>query len=256
MKESTHPHLDMLAGYSLGALEAIEHRSVVAHLEECPECQVIVADYEKITDGLGHLVSPVRAPDNLRTRLARTVAPRPSRPTIWSRLTNIRLPSFAIAMGLILVLFNVSFFLEFRTYVERQQDLVDQAQADRTALGLSVYPTVRSVIVRGEGGYGTFVYEPYLEVAVLYAWGLEPLPQDQTYQAWLIEPDGQRISAGVFQAGSEVQFVRLIITSPLPVGEYTKLGVTVEPAAGSLLPTGLQVLAADLKTQENEYPRP
>jgi hypothetical protein len=159
-------------------------------------------------------------------------------------------------MGLILILFNIFFFLEFRTYVERQQTLVAQEQADRTALGLSVYPTVRSVIVRGEGGYGTFVFEPYLDVAVLYAWGLDPLPREQTYQAWLLEPDGQRISAGVFQAEPEAQFVRLIIHPPLPVGEYVRLGVTVEPGVGSLQPTGQQVLTADLRSLDNEdlYP--
>ena len=31
--------------------------------------------------------------------------------------------------------------------------------------------------------------------AMLICWGLPPLPADQTYQAWLVQPDGVRVSA-------------------------------------------------------------
>lgn len=256
MTESVHPDMDLLVGYSLGALEAVDKRTVVAHLDGCTECRAIVMDYGQIVEGLGHVVSPVPAPKGLRTRLAKRIAPRRSWLIFMTRLPKLRVSGLAVAISLILILFNVFFFLEFRSYVERQQTLVAQAQADRTALGLSVYPTVRSVIVRGEGGYGTFVYEPYLEVAVLYAWGLDPLPGDQTYQAWLLESGGQKISAGVFQAEPGAQFVRLIIHPPLPLVEYIRLGVTVEPGPGSLQPTGPQVLAADLRSLDNDdhYP--
>lgn len=71
--------------------------------------------------------------------------------------------------------------------------------------------------------------------------GLEPLPDDQTYQLWVILAEGDPISAGLFVV-SDAEAT--IVTFELPAirEEYAKMDITIEPASGSPAPTGPLVL--------------
>jgi anti-sigma-K factor RskA len=63
--------------------------------------------------------------------------------------------------------------------------------------------------------------------------GLEPLPADQTYQAWFISGDQPR-SAGLLRVGDD----GLAIAEGLrPGGSVDAIGVTLEKAGGSASPT-------------------
>jgi hypothetical protein len=127
----------------------------------------------------------------------------------------------------------------------QQSSLAEDLQADRAALALLSYPTARQVLVRGEGTYGTLVVEGRLRVAVLFVWGLPPLPEDLVYQAWWVYGDGGRGSAGVFPLREPAPMERLLLTSSEPVNAYAGIEITVEPPGGGLIPSGESVLAAD-----------
>jgi anti-sigma-K factor RskA len=102
------------------------------------------------------------------------------------------------------------------------------------------------VLLEGESVGGTFLFDPDRRFAVLHMWGLDALDSSQEYQAWLVRPDGTRVSAGRFFADPDSWFTSAVLTSPGPVGEFSGLGVTIEPVGGSAQPTGPRVLSADL----------
>lgn len=71
--------------------------------------------------------------------------------------------------------------------------------------------------------------------------GLEVLPENQTYQLWLIPADGSPLPSGLLavqQAGVD----SLTITLPDDASKYAAVGVSIEPAGGSAAPTGPIVL--------------
>jgi anti-sigma-K factor RskA len=82
-------------------------------------------------------------------------------------------------------------------------------------------------------------------VGVLFVWNLPKLETGQNYQAWLINAQGDRISGGIFIPEENQLYTTVVITSPKPLGEFSGLGVTVEPSGGSPAPTGPRVLKVD-----------
>jgi anti-sigma-K factor RskA len=82
-------------------------------------------------------------------------------------------------------------------------------------------------------------------MAVLNAWGLPEVGSAQVFQLWLIRPDGERVSAGLFVRDADAPFTRVLLDMSEPAKSFVGLGVTVEPLDGSPAPTGPRVLAAD-----------
>ena len=71
--------------------------------------------------------------------------------------------------------------------------------------------------------------------------GLAPLPTEQTYQLWLIPKDSTPVPAGLFAVNDASSN---IVTLDLPLVEqgFTTVGISIEPATGSQVPTGPIVL--------------
>ena len=79
-----------------------------------------------------------------------------------------------------------------------------------------------------------------LFVAVI-AWNLPRINAAQTYQIWWIEPNGHRISAGIFRPQADLPYTTQPCFSSQSVSNFVGLGVTIEPAGGSAQPTGPRV---------------
>ncbi len=237
----------LLPAYALEALDVAERWQVESHLQACPACSAALAEYQDAALGL-LVATPVLEPaPRLRARLiSATAEPGPTASRLAGR-GRYRLV-IGLASGLLAAFMIITGFLviEVRELAGNQAQLAEQLQEDQTVSGLYSYPTTVSVVVEGERAYGTFLYEPNLPVSVLYAWGLDMLEANSTYQIWLIEPGGSRVSGGVFQVGEDARFVRLLVRAPENLSSYEAIGVTVEPAGGSEGPTGPRVLGADL----------
>lgn len=237
----------LLPAYALEALEVAERWQVEAHLQTCPECSAALEHYQDAALGLLMAAPEVEPPPRLRARIiASTAEPGPASSRSAGRSRNRVL--FGLANALLAAFMLISGFLivEVRELARDQAQLAEQLQEDQTVFGLYSYPTTVSVVVEGAQAYGTFLYEPNFPVSVLYAWGLDRLGTDSTYQVWLIEPGGGRVSGGLFQVGEDARFVRLLVRAPENISNYSAIGVTVEPAGGSAGPTGPKVLGADL----------
>lgn len=80
--------------------------------------------------------------------------------------------------------------------------------------------------------------------AMLLALNLPPLPRDKVYQIWLVKA-GIVFNAGLFTVDA-TGYGQTVIIPYLSLAEYDGIGITIEPAKGSLDPTGVSVLQGDL----------
>ena len=242
-----HEFEDQLGAYVLGALTPVERRGVEVHLQDCELCRGIVASYQGVSEGLLHAPVPKLPPKSLRARLQKRIG-QTSDISGWRRVVQ-RVPatSFAIALGLIILLsVNIGFLLQSQSLLGQGQEALAQQQAGQTAIAIASYPSSKVAVIDEDGLRGTFVYDPDLPVGVMYVWGLQPPREDQAYQAWLVDPQGNRVDGGLLTFSEDPGFGWLMIEAPMPIAEFSRLGVTLEPAGGSVGPTGPRILGADL----------
>ena len=240
---SNHSHISqLLPAYALGILDPQEQIEVEAHLAECVICQEALRDYEDVMTNLAFSAPPQTPPHLLEQRILATVAPAPrpapSQPAPWWHrwLERWSTPGIAVAavstaLVLLLLLGNITLFL-------RVQNLEHQLAAPNRA-GLQTISLAGSELA--PQAWAILAMDKDAPSGLLVVDDLPPLEPDQAYQLWLITPDGERQSGGVFRVDERGHGI-LEITSPQLLQTYAAFGVTIEPATGSPAPTGPNVL--------------
>ena len=232
-----------IPAYALGALDAEEIAALEAHLQTCESCRAELAKYRAISDNL-LMVTPARPPSPaLRNRLQsqlpsaqRTVRPR----VAWS------FGSLAMGAALVLLLFlNLFSFLQMRQIQGQQDALLRQIRTNQFALSMLAYPSTEAFPISEQNLSGSVLLDRERNTVALVMWHLPELSEDQTYQAWLIKPDGYRVSAGTFQPQEGVSYTTQPIYARQDVSDFVGVGVTVEPAGGSEQPTGPNMFSVD-----------
>jgi RNA polymerase sigma factor (sigma-70 family) len=128
-----------------------------------------------------------------------------------------------------------------RQRVRRCLDSLTELQ--RESIKLAYYggysaPDARTETERTSvGGTVTVVVSAGQQAAVVSATGMRSLPSAQTYQLWVIGPDGAR-SAGLLSGAGRAGPV---LASGVELGD--RIGITVEPAGGTSSPTTTPVIA-------------
>lgn len=120
---------------------------------------------------------------------------------------------------------------------------LNQAGADVTRVLTAPDARTVSGAIEGQSGRGAVVLSPSLGTAVFVADDLAGAPSNQTYQLWLIGPDGSAASAGTFQPGTDGGAAVSLNGSTTTVAA---VGMTLEPAGGSERPTTAPILAIPL----------
>ncbi len=242
-----HEIEELLPAYALGATDPEERRQVEAHLNECDNCRTILTSYRTLTEGLLHTALPTRPPKALRARLSKQIRRKTGLPR-WKRgFQKVPAAGLALAVALVLLLaVNLGFLVQTQRLLEQGRGVLVQQQAGQTAAAIASYPSSQVALIEEDGVRGTFVYDPDLPVGVMYVWGLQPPPADKTYQAWLIDAEGRRLSGGLLTFSADSGYGWLMIEAPNPMSEFRSLGVTLEPAGGSAAPTGPRILGTDL----------
>ena len=249
--ERCSPYRENLAAYALGALDADEIRALETHLKDCQDCQAELADYQSVTTGLLEAVPPQTPPPELRRKLAAQLPSQRTRtPNLFANLfARFSLRQVAAALVVVVLLgLNVFSSVQIRGLQQQQSVLAERLSNDQTALAMLSYPSTQSLAVNPDvqNLAGSMLVDRDKRMAVLVLWNLPPLKAGQTYQAWLIGADGKRTSGGLFTPVDQQGYTTATIQSPVPIGEFDGLGVTVEPEGGSPGPTGPRVLAVDL----------
>lgn len=239
--ERCAPFRDLLPCYALGALDPDEARAVEAHVRSCTDCQAVLKEYSSVSDGLMFAMPCPPPPPRIRARLiARLASNKPQA----ARRRAMPLWQWVAGLAMIvLVVLNVSTLAQVNTLQRQQAALADELYTNQKALSLVAYPHSQTFSVSGKAT-GTLVLNSELASGVLFAWGLEPLDAAHTYQVWLIQPDGKRVSGGLFRPEPGEPLTSAFISLPQPLTYFVGLGVTVEPTGGSPGPTTPRVIGA------------
>jgi anti-sigma-K factor RskA len=226
--------VDELSGaYALRALPAGEMQAVGDHLAGCSRHPEIAEFQEAILD-LAHAAPDAEPSPGLRSRISEAVRAEPRRtppaaePTkpvrrgFFSGWSLPRLAPYGLAAAFVLLVIGVTAGV-----------LTTGGDSDTSAAVIQLSGP--------SGASGSITLEDD-GTAVLAAEGLEPLPDDQTYQMWTIQ-DGAPTSIGIFDA--EPDGTASSVIEPDLAG-VESIAVTVEPAGGSALPTTDPVLTAEI----------
>jgi anti-sigma-K factor RskA len=238
-----HPFLEDIPAYVLGALDADSSNALEAHLQNCETCQSEVASYRAVSANLLLDTPPRQPPAALRRSLQGRLpsaqkAPPPRR--IWSFGQIGVGVAFLLLLGL-----NIYSILQIQLLERQQAQLVRQSQTGQTALAMLTYSDTKTVPISAQGVGGTVVVNKEHNVAVLIIWNLPAIPENQTYQAWLIDQNGNRVGAGAFRPETGQPFTSQTVSSKQGLTNFTGVGITVEPAGGSSQPTGQRIFKID-----------
>jgi anti-sigma-K factor RskA len=240
MAHYEHPLLcENIPAYALGALDAEDARLLEAHLQTCEACQAELVRYREISDNLLMTVPPRQPSPALRKRLQSRLpsarsAQRATRPRLaWS------FGQLAIA-GALVLLFAMNLF----SFVQ-MRDFQRQSQNSQAVLAMLAYPGTQSLPISEESVSGTVLLDRDRNSAAVVVWNLPGVTAAQTYQIWLIQPDGHRVSAGVFRPRADLPYTTQPVFASQNLSSFVGMGVTIEPAGGSSQPTGPRVFKVD-----------
>jgi anti-sigma-K factor RskA len=237
--------IELIPAYALDCLEREEAAGIAAHLAICASCRAELAAYQSVSDRLGLAAPEVTPPPALKARLMQQIeasrpaaaarpAQREGRGGFFRRPARALAPAWALASLALVLLLAASTLVLWRQANDRRQARVADMRVIAMA-GTPATPEAYGVLVMSaDGEYGTLVVDR-----------LPALDQSHQYQLWLIRPDGQRVSGGVFSVGQH-GYAALEIWSQDPLSSFPAFGVTVEPAGGSPGPTGEKVLGGSL----------
>jgi hypothetical protein len=259
MMEQMHIPREELALYAMQALDRQECVRIDTHLAQCAECRAELAEANGELALLAMSVEAQPLPAGAKQRFMDRVAaaaeaenasavrqeavtpmPRPRR-SAWA----LWLPWAAVA-ALVLVAFALDARVrdldrqiaeqknaaraqaEANAQAQRVLDLLNARNAQHvvlTAANVHPVPSARAVYLASQGSL------------VLEASDLAPLPQNKTYELWIIPANGKApVPAGLFRPDSRGS--ASLVLPKLPKGVAAKaFGVTVEKASGSDTPT-------------------
>lgn len=233
---------DLLPGYALACLDEAEVAQVKEHLAACTACRAELRTYQALADQLPLAAPQVEPPGRVKaavmdriqaqTRPATRPQPFPSWWQAFSGWARQLTPAWSLA-SLVLVLALAASNLLLWRQVDRMSRQQPALRVVNLA-GTGPAPAASAVLVISlDGQHGTLVADD-----------LPNLPDEQQFQLWLIDKDGQRTSGGVFSVRDG--YGSVWVGSPEPLASYPAFGVTIEPAGGSPAPTGEKVLGGGL----------
>ena len=212
---------DLLGPYVMGDLSADEERTVEVHLENCAACRREADSLRTAHERLAEFAAVAETlPPHLKDR-AISDLPRPA--------PRRSLPSWATVAAAVLV---VAFALVLVPSL-----LGDQEVAAATLEPMGEAPGAGAEVnVQGSG--------ENLEVSV-DAWGLPKCEEEEYYELWFVEKNGEHVSAGSFTVG-ESGDVELDLTAPQFATSYHRIGVTVEKDKDPR-PSGVMMMGGELR---------
>ena len=244
MADETHtPYLENIPAYAIGALDADDTAALETHLKTCASCRTELTEYRQLSESLLTAVPPKQPPAALRIRLESKLpsTQKKTRPS-W----NWSFSQMAIGASLILLLMmNVYSIGQLRSLQSTQIQLNRQIKTGQTVMSMLSYPSTERVAINSDSVVGSILVDRDRNIVALIVWNMPELPQNETYQIWLIDAQNQRISAGLFQADSGQSYTTQIVFPKQNLSGFTGVGVTVEPAGGSDQPTGERILKVD-----------
>ncbi|HEV8223644.1 MAG TPA: anti-sigma factor [Rubrobacteraceae bacterium] len=235
-----HERFDELKdAYALGALPEQERRELEEYLAAHPERQAEIDELGNVASLLALSPQEQEPPPELRRSIMDVVEAEAQRPPARTRswlagvreLLSVKNLALAAAALLVIGLFSWNMLLQ-----DQVQDLQGQVAS------LQESQETRMVALAGTGAAQQAQVEVILikdQKAVLTAEDMPSVPENKTYQIWVIEGDVPQPS-GLFKPDGGT--VAAVVEKPLD--EDDVIAITIEPDGGSQQPTTDPVLTA------------
>jgi hypothetical protein len=250
-----------LALYALQALTPEEMRVCRTHLDECSRCRQDLASVLGDVALIGMAAEPQPLPAGARDRFLNRIAaePRPesgpvrsiSNPPAPVVIQKTRLGAFgwlgwiaAAACLTVAILFgsaNSRMGRELRQLEYQNAGYIAGLQHAQEIMDvLTAKHAVQVTLTEAKQPprpVGHTTYMPEKGALIFVASNLHPLPENKTYELWLIPADGKApLPAGLFRP--DATGTASVVMPPLPKGVAAKaFGVTIEDLQGSETPT-------------------
>lgn len=246
--------LHTLAGaFVLDAVSDEERASFSSHLASCAECREDIAELREAAARLG-TAEAVRPRCELKDATIQAayqisqLAPVSGEKTSDHRgrrpARSRRLRMFSALIGTAAVI-AVAGGIVVGTHYADQRAQLGQRQARTVADVLSAPDAVMRTAPVSTGGMAIVVTSRREHMGVFIAHGLPALPRARSYELWLMGPHGER-SAGMLTIRSR-GMAGPVVLAPMSAGDM--VGLTVEPATGSLRPTSAPVVLIGPKSR-------
>ncbi|MBA3530956.1 MAG: anti-sigma factor [Ardenticatenales bacterium] len=239
--------VEQVSDYVLGDLEPEEMMEMDAYFQKQRTLLALLRETEETLAQFAHSAPDVPLPRDAKERLMMRVH-ADQKQGARRAMSRLHLTTKTVwqmgAAAAAILLMALSF------YTSQLQGQVAQLQLERDMLQrvrqeqLRVLAGARQAVIlpgteAAPAAYGTF-YRNGQEALILFE-GLAALPDDQSYQLWLIPAEGDPVPAGLLTVKEGAPGVQTI---SIPVGaqDFAAVGVSVEPAGGSPAPTGPIVL--------------
>ncbi|HEY3733055.1 MAG TPA: anti-sigma factor [Streptosporangiaceae bacterium] len=251
------PHT-LSGAYALDALTGADLARFERHLARCEQCEREIAGLREAAARLG-AAAPADPPARLAeqvfaaTAQTRQLPPAgrdpaaPRLPLLAWRLRGGRggrarawLPGLALALGAAGLILAAILGVSARS---AEHQLAGEQQRSHTIAAILTAPDATILTARvSDGGTATVVMSGHEHALVFVADGLRPLPASRRYELWLLGPHGDK-SAGMLPGASSGMTGPALASG---VGTGERIGLSVEPAAGSPQPTSAMLLVLAL----------
>lgn len=252
----TTEHVDELIDlYALGALEPSEQAMVDEHLDECGRCRAQLDEAKRLVLLMAYTPDQHEPPPDLQRKVMRRVQQlqrvEGRVPQSWWQnfVQRFNVPQFGLRLATAVALI-AALLLGGRTWqLQRELGSLRAASGElQPVADMLKEPGTRLVALNdpsnAERVVGYMLLRPSDREAWLQTAALAPLPQDKTYQLWLINGDKPE-SAGTFQVNAQ-GLGRIRVEAPRTLDQYQVVGISVEPAGGSDLPTTTPIVLNNL----------
>lgn len=253
---------DLLPFYALGTLTDDERKQVEVYIAANPDARARLEEMMRVSSILPQSIEPVDPPPALKKSLIDRVNAdaRPRRPAFnlsqlitafWPRPSAGLSPAIAL-LSLVLLIAVGGWAITLNNEVARLREetaaLRRELNDQRKMLAQIAAPGARLINISGTehqpDAHGQFIARADGSSAVLTVTGLAPLEPGQVYQLWLVRGDTP-VSAGIFEVDEDGWAV-LQVTADVSPGSFNAIGVSIEPAGGSQLPTGDRVMLGSI----------
>ncbi len=241
MSRMDHERFDELKdAFVLGALPEEERREFEEYLAAHPERQAEIDELGTVAGLLALSPQEQEPSPELRRSIMDVVEAEAERPRTPSGLARMReflsIRNLALGAAALLVIGLFSWNMVLQGEMRDLQSRIQGMQASEE--------DSRMVALEGSGAARQARVEVMIledHRAVLMAEDMPPVPEDRTFQIWVIENDEPKPS-GLFDIGEDQ--VAVVVENPVEGADA--IAVTVEPDGGSPQPTTEPMLVARL----------
>lgn len=247
---------DLLAAYSVDALDTDERDAVDDHLARCRACAAELRDLLEAAGRLALALPQADLPPGAKARLlARVGGSRHAARTSWGDRLGLRVPRVSMAglvagAALVVALGTSLWAAGLQVQLNEQRALVaslrEPAARYERIVAVLQSPDMQIRAMQGSelapSAMGRVYVDPDTGAGMMMVRSLPRLAEGRAYQLWCIRPNGTRESGGLLKYTDANGNGYTLINCPGPLTTWQGFGITEEPAAGSPAPTGQRLL--------------